>query len=93
MLALFTKEIHGDKDIFHEMITICLEVDAIAQKTRKKNQFKDRSIKEIDTYLSKKKMEDQKLYNPYRNLYLDKCYGDSEVPLEAWMNFSDFEQF
>ena len=23
----------------------------------------------------------------YRNLYLDKCYGESKTPLGAWMDF------
>lgn len=33
-----------------------------------------------------------KLYNPYRNLYLDKCYGESKTPLGEWMYFPTDEE-
>ena len=67
------------------MMTICFEVNAA---THKKADFKDMSIEKINAYLYKKRQEENKLYNPYRNLFLDECYGDSKVPLGAWMDFS-----
>ena len=70
------------------MMTICYEVDSVMHK---KVGFKKMAIKKIDEYLYKKRQEERKLYNPYKNLFLDKCYGDSEVPLGAWMNFLGIE--
>lgn len=32
----------------------------------------------------------RKLYN--RNLYLDKCYGESKSPLSEWMDFSKYRE-
>ena len=32
----------------------------------------------IEADLYKQKQEKRKLYNPYRNLYLDKCYGEGK---------------
>ena len=34
----------------------------------------------------------RKLYNPYRNLYLDKCYGDGKQSFVDWMDFSKYEK-
>ena len=34
----------------------------------------------------------RKLYNPYRNLYLDKYYGESKRPLGEWMDFSKYKE-
>ena len=46
----------------------------------------------IEADLYKQKQEMRKLYNPYRNLYLDKCYGEGKRPLVEWMDFSKYEE-
>lgn len=38
--------------------------------------------------LCEQRREAAKLYDPYRNLYLDKCYAEGKMPLGEWMNFS-----
>ena len=43
----------------------------------------------IEADLYKQKQEMRKLY---RNLYLDKCYGEGNQPLVGWMDFSKYEE-
>ena len=47
----------------------------------------ERDCRAIDADLHERMLQARKLYNPYRNLYLDKCYGESKTPLGAWMDF------
>lgn len=42
----------------------------------------------IEADLHEQMQQVRKLYNPYHNLYLDKCYGESKSPLSEWMDFS-----
>ena len=49
--------------------------------------FLERACKAIEADLC-----EQKLYNPYRNLYMDKCYGEGKQPLVEWMDFSKYEE-
>lgn len=46
----------------------------------------------IEANLYKQKQEKCKLYNPYRKLYLDKCYGESKRPAVDWMDFSKYKE-
>lgn len=50
--------------------------------------FLERVRRAIEADLYKQKQEMRKLYNPYRNLYLDKCYGESKRPAVDWMDFT-----
>lgn len=89
MLALYIGHVYLSEDTFRDMMTVCFEVDH--EVIHKKTRFKGAAIKKINEYLYKKRQEEHRLYNPYRTLFLDKCYGDSKVPLGAWMNFSKIE--
>lgn len=77
-----------EEDYFSMLVLLCLEADA--RKTTPK-KFYAQACQKIDAELTKRKQETQQLYNPFRNLYLDKCYGDSKTPLGAWMNFNSEE--
>lgn len=74
-----------EEDYFSTLVTLCFEAD-VRKTTPKK--FYSQACRKIDTVLVERKRETQILYNPFRNLYLDKCYGDSKIPLGAWMNFN-----
>ena len=54
--------------------------------------FLERACKAIEADLCEQKQKMRKLYNPYRNLYLDKCYGEGNQPLVEWMDFSKYEE-
>ena len=43
--------------------------------------FLEKACKAIGADLYKQKQEMRGHYSPYRNLYLDKCYGESKQPL------------
>ena len=88
VLALYAENAYINEDDFRDMMTICYEVASVMHK---KAGFKGMAIKKIDEYLYEKRQEERRLYNPYKNLFLDKCYGDSKVPLGVWMDFSKNE--
>lgn len=76
----------GEKaDFFYELVTLCIETQHVGGR-----DFLARVCESIDAVLREHKMMMRFLYNPYRNLYMDKCYGDSKVPLVEWMDFSKF---
>lgn len=50
--------------------------------------FFDRASSIIDAVLYEQRQEARKLYNPYTNVFLDKCYGESKTPLIECMDFS-----
>lgn len=73
-----------DSDMLHEMIALCYETKGTGTSFRRKVK------RSIDAFLHKQSLEGRNLYNPYRNLYLDHCYGDGNTPLSAWMDFFDY---
>ena len=73
----------GEKDdFFYELVTLCIEAGG--------RDFLTRVCKSIDAALYEHKMMKRILYNPYRNLYMGQCYGDSKTPLIDWMDFSSY---
>lgn len=76
-----------EEDFFENLILYCEEADHALSGGR----FRDRAFRIVEAALRKQRLEASKLFNPYRNLYLDKCYGESKTPLGDWMNFSTDE--
>lgn len=52
----------------------------------------DQVCRRIDADLYEQAQKVLKLYNPYRNLYLDQCYGESKYPLGEWMDLSKYRE-
>ena len=77
------------EDFFHTLICICAEVD---RKRSSISVFQRRAIQRIRIILDGQRCETSILYNPFQNLYLDKCYGESCVPLGSWMDFSEYTE-
>lgn len=75
----------GKDDFFYELVTLCIEAQHAGGR-----DFLTRVCKSIDAALYEHKMMKRILYNPYRNLYMDQCYGDSKTPLIDWMDFSSY---
>lgn len=76
-----------EEDFFAELILQCREAASCSG-----GSFLERDCRAIDADLHERMLLARKLYNPYRNLYLDKCYGESKTPLGAWMGFSKYEE-
>lgn len=70
-----------------ELVVHCEEAEILPEGT-----FLERACKKIDAELRETMRKVYKLYSPYRNLYLDKCYGESKRPFGEWMNFSKYKE-
>ena len=77
-----------EEDFFENLVLYCEEADHTASGGR----FRDRAFCIVEAALREQRQEASKLYNPYRNLYLDKCYGESKTPLGEWMYFPTDEE-
>lgn len=77
-----------EEDYFATLVLLCLEAD---QRKRSRRKFQEQAYRQITGELERRKKETQKLYNSFRNLCLDKCYGEGKVPLGSWMNFKNEE--
>lgn len=75
-----------EEDFFIELIIHCKETELSG------DAFLGRVCRAIDEDLAEQKQKVRKIYNPYRNLYLDKCYGESETQLGEWMDFSKYRE-
>lgn len=78
-----------DKDeFFQNLVLYCIEAD----HAKSSGNFYERALKIVETELQKQRTEMNKLYNPHRNICIDKCYGESKTPLGEWMIFSEQEE-
>ena len=76
-----------EEDFFQELVLHCKEADLLSRGT-----FLERVCKRIDADFHEHTQKAYRLYNPHRNLYLDKCYGESKRPLGEWMDFSKYRK-
>ena len=76
------------QDFFENLVLYCEEADHAASG----GKFRDRALCIVKAALREQRQEASKLYNSYRNLYLDKCYGESKTPLGEWMYFPTDEE-
>lgn len=74
-----------EADFFMDLVVHCEE-----DKHLSGDIFLERVCRKIDADLYEQAQKARKLYNPYRNLYLDKCYGESKHSLGTWMDFSKY---
>jgi len=81
------KYLLDEPDFFMGLVVHCEEAELLSGGT-----FLERACKRIDADLYEQAQKVRKLYNPYRNLYLDKCYGESKRPLGEWMDFSKYKE-
>lgn len=75
-----------EEDFFDTLVLLCMEADPNKTASR---EFQGRACQMIQTNLAERRRETRVLYNPYQNLYLDKCYGDSQNPLETYLLMND----
>ncbi len=81
-------DLRTDPDQLHDMIVFCLE-----EGSRSKAAFKLIVRKRIEELIREKKRVDNHLYNPYRNISLNQCCGDSKTPASEWLNLSGKQEW
>lgn len=77
------KYLQDEADFFMDLVLHCEEAKHLPG-----SMFLKQVCGAIEADLHEQMQQVRKLYNPYRNLYLDKCYGESKSPLSEWMDFS-----
>ena len=77
------------EDFLHEMIVCCYSIKEI-YKGKKLVEYAYKSISEI---IKKENKEVRYLYNPYKNISLDQCVGDSIKPVSDWLNVSTWSEW
>lgn len=75
-----------EADFFMDLVLHCEEAKHLSG-----SKFLKQVCRTIEADLHEQMQKMRKLYNPYRNLCLDKCYGESKRPLSEWMDFSKYE--
>ena len=64
-------------DFFHQLVESCYALQNLHPQSR----FFSTVCAEIQLEIAESRRENSRLYNPYRNLCLNKCYGESKTPL------------
>lgn len=70
------------------MILCCFDAWAYS-----KRGAASRAAAAIESYFSERNRENKILYNPYKNISLDQCIGESKTPVSEWLNISDWREW
>lgn len=81
------KYLHDEADFFIGLVLHCEEAKLLSG-----SKFLKRVCSAIEADLYEQTQKVYRLYNPYCNLYLDRCYGESKSPLVECMDFSKYEK-
>ena len=79
---------YTNEDTFHDLIVCCYE--AVSESGR---FSKTKARRNIESLSRKQKNEINKLYNPYRNVSLDQCFGESRTAASEWLSVSDWQEW
>ena len=72
------------QDFFHDIIVYSLD----AWERCRGDKFTECVANLISGAIKKKNDETRNLYNPYKNISIDQCIGDSKAPVSEWLNLS-----
>lgn len=70
------------------MVLCCYE-----EYNKNKRGVADRVKKAIVENQKEKRKEAFTLYNPYRNISFNQCYGTSDVPASVWLKLPDHDEW
>lgn len=73
----------SEEDFFQTLVYLCYEANQIRLSH---DVFLQQACYKITAELKHKQWDFNHLYNPYKNLSLDKCYGDDKHPLGEYFN-------
>ena len=76
------------EDEFNDMVACCFE----AWSAKSKNSAA-KAAASIDALFRKQRRDENTLYNPYRNISLNQCIGDSTQPVSDWLNASAWREW
>lgn len=76
------------EDDLHEMIACCCE----AWNGNKRNPTA-RAKAAIACVFEKERRDANTLYNQYRNISLNQCFGESKTQISEWLNLSDWREW
>lgn len=76
------------EDDFHKMVELYYEV-----KQQTKCRLIEKAIEAIRGCFAEQRRENNALYNPYRNISLNQCIGDSRSPVSDWLNTNDWQEW
>ena len=79
---------YTNEDVFHDLIVCSYE--AVSESGRFAKLMAQRNIESLS---QKQKKEINKLYNPYRNISLDQCFGESRTVASEWLNVSAWKEW
>lgn len=77
------------EDFFNTLVCLCAEAN---QRSVSLSAFQHQATRLIYSTLEEQKRETYALYNPFKNLQLDQCYGNSQTPLGSWIDFSKYQE-
>lgn len=77
-----------DRDTLHDWFVCCYE--SVAEKGRFSKAL---ALQKVQTMTQKKKRDQNTLYNPYRNISLNQCIGDSKTPVSEWLNVTGWREW
>lgn len=75
-------------DDLHDMLLYCYE-----EQSKSKIFSTCRVRLRIQEHIREKNRQLKLLYNPYRNISLNQCVGDSDTPVSEWMNVSGWQEW
>ncbi|MEA4911555.1 MAG: hypothetical protein VB092_02950 [Oscillospiraceae bacterium] len=77
------------EDEFQEcVLAYCAEMHTNGKASRR-----DRVRERIRKSTAERRREENAIYNPYRNISLNQCFGESKVPISEWMNLTDWKEW
>ena len=78
----------SEQDELHDLIQCCYET--IGGNGR----FSKRKASQIIHMMKEKQRRERyTLYNPYRNISLNQCIGESKTPVSEWLNITDWKEW
>lgn len=79
-------ELDLDEDHFQDFVVAYYSVCETSSKKNRCTEVR----KAIQETVRQQHRVDNELYNPYRNISLNQCFGDSKASASEWLNLTDW---
>ena len=78
-----------DEDRFQDFVVAYYSVCKANQNRNRCTETRNR----IQEMIKEQNRLNSKLYNPYRNISLNQCFGENKVPASEWLNLTDWSEW